>query len=227
MDILYEDNHLIAVNKPFTMPSQGDESKDQSVFDWVKEYIKVTYQKPGNVYAGLLHRLDRPTGGVLLLAKTSKAASRVSKQFQERQVKKTYLAISEKPPLAEEGQLEHYMRKIGGKNIMKTFNKEVAHSKKAILSYRSLQVVNNCALIEIYPHTGRRHQIRAQLASIGCTIKGDVKYGKTNFNPDKSICLFASQLSLTHPTLKKELLIQAPYPKGLYWDDFHSPIVSG
>ena len=222
MEILYEDNHLISIVKPFCTPSQGDNTGDESVFDQVKEYIRTTYAKPGNVYVGLLHRLDRPTGGIMLLAKTSKAAARMSKQFQERKVKKVYWALTERVPEPQTGELIHHLRKIGGKNIMRAFPKPVAHSKEAKLSYSVLQTRSSKALVEIHPLTGRRHQIRVQLASIGCVIVGDVKYGKTAFNPDKSICLFARSLSFMHPVQKKEITLTATPPSTGAWATFTS-----
>ena len=202
------------------MPSQGDESGDESVFDWVKAYIKDTYQKPGNVYVGLLHRLDRPTGGVLALAKTSKAAERISKQFQQRKVEKVYVAITEQTPSPRSDELVHYLKKLAGKNIMRAYRKEIHASKVARLSYQVLQTKGERALVEIHPETGRRHQIRVQLASIGCVIKGDVKYGKSTFNPDKSICLLAKKLTLEHPTLKKMMTFEAPMPETGIWKEF-------
>ena len=220
MEVIYEDNHLIAVNKPFGMPSQGDITGDLSVFDQVKEYIKVTYNKPGNVYTALLHRLDRPTGGILLLAKTSKAAARVSDMFQKRQVDKTYYAITEKIPSPRAGSLQHYLKKLPGKNIMRAYLKPVHASKEAILEYSVLKTSGQQALVEIHPKTGRRHQIRVQLSAIGCTIKGDVKYGKTNFNPDKSIALLAGKLTLIHPVTKKPIRLEIPLPNNPVWRNF-------
>ncbi|MCI4667849.1 MAG: RluA family pseudouridine synthase [Bacteroidia bacterium] len=220
MQILYEDNHIIAVNKPFGMPSQGDESGDESVFDWVKEYIRVKYNKPGNVYLGLIHRLDRPTGGVLILAKTSKAAARLSKQFQARQTQKLYWAITENIPSTPHGELKHFLKKLQGKNIMRAYNKEVHASKAAHLEYRVLKTSGKRALLEVKLHTGRRHQIRVQLASIGCVIRGDVKYGKSSFNFDKSICLLARELSVEHPTKKEMLTFVAELPKNELWSEF-------
>lgn len=219
-DILYEDNHLIVVNKPFGMPSQGDASGDLNVFDWVKEYIKDTYNKPGNVYAALLHRLDRPTGGVLALAKTSKAAARVSKEFQARKVHKTYYAITERVPESPSGTLEHYMRRLNGKNIMRAYDKQVHSSKHARLHYRVLKEKGGRALIEVKPETGRKHQIRVQLSTMKCTIVGDVKYGKTDFNPDKSICLLAGKLSFQHPVKKSPMEFVAPWPETTPWNEF-------
>ncbi|MEM9718369.1 MAG: RluA family pseudouridine synthase [Bacteroidota bacterium] len=222
MEILYEDNHLISIVKPFCIPSQGDNTGDKSIFDLVKAYIRTKYAKPGNVYVGLLHRLDRPVGGVMLLAKTSKAAARMSKQFQDREVQKIYCAVTERIPTTANGELHHHLRKIGGKNIMRAFSKPVAHSKEAKLSYSVLQTAGSRALVEIYPQTGRRHQIRVQLANIGCVIVGDVKYGKTSFNPDKSICLFAKSLRFIHPVQKKEIFLSAKLPLSGPWKDFRS-----
>ncbi|MEL6651825.1 MAG: RluA family pseudouridine synthase [Bacteroidota bacterium] len=216
-EIIFEDNHLLAVNKPFGMLSQGDNTQDLSVFDWGKEYIRITYQKPGNVYLALLHRLDRPTGGLLLLAKTSKAAARVSKQFQERKVQKVYLALTENVPDPPTGSLQHHLKKLPDKNIMRAYRKSVHASKPASLDYRVLRSAKGKAIVEVRPKTGRRHQIRVQLASIGCTIRGDVKYGKTDFNPDKSICLFAHKLELLHPVKKEPLLLEAPMPDLDWW----------
>lgn len=220
MQILYEDNHLIAVNKPFGMPTQGDESGDESVFDWVKEYIRVTYNKPGNVYLGLIHRLDRPAGGALVLAKTSKAAARLSKQFQERQTQKIYWAVTENIPPQPHGELKHYLKKLQGKNIMRAYNKEVHASKLAHLEYRVLKTAGKRSLLEVKLHTGRRHQIRVQLASMGAVIRGDVKYGKSTFNFDKSICLLARELTVDHPTKKEPLTFTAPIPNNELWQDF-------
>ena len=220
MDILFEDNHLIAVNKPFGMLSQGDDTGDQSAFEWVKEYIRVTYQKPGNVYLALLHRLDRPAGGILLMAKTSKAAARVSKDFQQRNLHKQYLAITERPPQPPQGSLTHYLKRVKDKNIMRTYAHAVPDSKVAKLDYAARQTRGARALVEVTLHTGRRHQIRVQLGAIGCPILGDVKYGKTDFLPDKSIALLSWRLELTHPVRKTPLRIEAPLPQVHAWQGF-------
>lgn len=225
MDILYEDNHLIAVNKPFGVLSQGDNTGDQSVVDWVTEYIRVTYQKPGNVYVALLHRLDRPAGGVLLLAKTSKAAARVSKQFQQKEPDKRYLAITERIPDPANSSLEHHVKKMPDKNIMRVYRKPIHASKPARLDYQVLATQGGKALVGVQLHTGRRHQIRAQLGSIGCPIVGDVKYGKTDFLPDQSIALLAYQLTLTHPVKKTTVTITAPLPRQAPWHLFPQPPV--
>jgi 23S rRNA pseudouridine1911/1915/1917 synthase len=219
--ILYEDNHLLAVNKPFCMPSQGDETGDLCVFDWAKEYIRVKYAKPGNVYVALLHRLDRPTGGVLLLAKTSKAAERVSKFFQKQEPKKIYYAITESIPAQNSGDLRHYLKKMADKNIVRAYQKEMDEAKLAILSYQLVNVKGKRALLKVMPLTGRQHQIRVQLNSIGCAIVGDLKYGASAPNEDKSICLFAQSLTIPHPVKKEEMLtIEAPLPTGGPWADF-------
>lgn len=220
VEILYEDNHLLVVNKPFCMASQGDETGDESVYDWAREYIRVTYQKQGNVYLGLIHRLDRPAGGILVLGKTSKAASRLSKQFQSREVKKIYYALVERAPDQPHGELRHNLKKLPGRNIMRAYDKAVHGSKPAHLDYRLVTRQGSRALLEVRLHTGRRHQIRVQLASMGCTIKGDVKYGKTEFNADKSICLLARRITFEHPVQKKPLTIEIPVPEGPEWRPF-------
>ncbi|RMG29027.1 MAG: RluA family pseudouridine synthase [Bacteroidetes bacterium] len=220
--IIYEDNHLLVVNKPFGMPAQADISGDESVFDWGREYLKNTYNKPGNAYLALPHRLDRPTGGIMLLGKTSKAAARLSKQFQQRQIQKVYYAITESVPAVETGTLVHYLKKLPGKNIMRAYHKAVHGSKPAELHYRLVATSGNKALLEVHPHTGRRHQIRVQLASMGCVIQGDVKYGKTSFNFDKSIALFAKKIGLIHPTQKVAVTYEAPWPQNEIWQIFQS-----
>lgn len=219
-EIVFEDNHLLIVNKPFGMPSQGDSSGDLCVFDWAKEYIRETYNKPGNVYVALLHRLDRPTGGLIALAKTSKAASRMSSAFQNREVVKTYFAITERAPEVEADRLTHYVKKLPDKNIMRAYIKEVHGTKKAVLTYEVVQKQGQRALIKVNPLTGRRHQIRVQLASLKSTIVGDVKYGKTDFNPDKSIALFAQKLAFIHPVKKEPMEVVAPWPKTPWWQEF-------
>ena len=207
------------------MPSQGDETGDFNVFDWAKMYLKEKYAKPGNIYVGLLHRLDRPTGGILLLAKTSKAAGRLSQDFQENKVQKTYWAITEKVPDVAEGLLEHYLAKLPDKNIVKAYNKPVYGAKSAILTYKILHIVGTQALLEIQPKTGRQHQIRVQLASIGCTICGDAKYGKSPFLPDKSIALLAQKVSFKHPTKEEQVTLTLELPDSPIWEKFHLPLI--
>jgi 23S rRNA pseudouridine1911/1915/1917 synthase len=207
--ILYEDSHILILDKPSGMPSQDDITQDLSVLGWGKNYIKEKYKKQGNVYLALLHRLDRPVGGVLLLAKTSKAAARLSKQFQEGAIVKEYIAVTEKIPIAKDGVLVHYLKKISGKNIVRAYQKHVAHSQEARLYYKVLTTLENKAILKVLPYTGRQHQIRVQLANIGCTICGDVKYGKTNFLPDLSILLLSHRVQFAHPISGKAIKIES------------------
>ncbi len=223
MHILYEDNHLLAVVKPFGMPSQGDETGDLSILDAGKLYLKEKYNKPGEVYLALLHRLDRPVGGVMVFAKTSKAAARLSAQFRDREINKEYLAITEQVPAEAEGKLLHYLRKLPDKNIVRAYIKPVHQSQEARLSYRVLSTQGSRALVTVSLETGRRHQIRVQMAAIGCTIVGDVKYGKSDFLPDKSIALFAWKLTVTHPITKEALTWNAPWPDTSPWRSFTAP----
>ncbi|MBX7241841.1 MAG: RluA family pseudouridine synthase [Bacteroidia bacterium] len=221
-EILFEDNHLIAINKPFGMPSQGDDSGDLCAFDWVKSYLKEKYQKPGNVYTGLLHRIDRPTGGILLLAKTSKAAARLSDDFQKNNIRKTYYCITENPPPEEKGHLFHYLAKLPDKNIVKAYSKPVYGAKPAELNYEILTKAGSHTLVKVHPITGRQHQIRVQMASVGSVICGDVKYGKTRFLEDQCIALFAKELEFTHPVTKSRMVLSAPLPSVHIWVPFHS-----
>ena len=223
LEVVYEDNHLLVVNKPFGMLSQGDPSGDTCVFEEAKTYIKTTYHKPGNVYIGLVHRLDRPVGGLMVLAKTSKAAARLSRMFQEKQVAKIYHAITERIPSPSQGTLIHYMKRaVKGKNIQRAFDKPLHGTKKAILEYKLLKKNEHRALLEVYPVTGRQHQIRVQLSRIGCTIMGDVKYGKSAFNFDQSIALMAVELSFQHPVRNQPVTFRVPYPNNEIWEPFHS-----
>ncbi|MCS7075031.1 MAG: RNA pseudouridine synthase, partial [Bacteroidia bacterium] len=201
--ILYEDNHLIAVCKPPGMPSQQDVSEDFSLVQWVEDYLRTNYQKPGNVYVALLHRIDRPVGGVIVFAKTSKAAGRMSNLIQNREFHKTYLAVTESIPYETSGTLEHHLIKLEGKNVMKAFKKPKNGSLYACLNYQVLQTHEQRALIEVHPITGRQHQIRVQLAAISCPIVGDAKYARnSNFLPDQSIALWSWKLSFVHPVSK-------------------------
>lgn len=228
LEILFEDNHLIAVNKPFGVLSQSDEQGSESLFDEVKEYIRTTYNKLGNVYLALLHRIDRPVGGVIIFAKTSKAAARMSELFRERKIQKTYFAITEGVPEPLQGQLVHWLIKEKDKNVVKAKNKPQAHAQEAVLNYEVVKVWNGRALVKVEPLTGRPHQIRAQLAKIGCPIVGDIKYagGKTQALSDQSICLFSKQLTFIHPIQKAKenpqpIIIQAPFPtQHILWKNF-------
>lgn len=219
--VLYEDNHLLAVDKPHGMPSQGDASRDVSVVDWTANYLKVKYEKPGNVFVGLLHRLDRPVGGVMLLARTSKAAARMTKQFQERKLTKKYYAIVVRSPKRKEGHLQHFVGQLPGKNIVRAYGKAGEGRKKAELKYTMVGSRGGYALLEVELMTGRKHQIRVQLAAMGCGIVGDVKYANTDFLPDKSIALRAREMVFTHPVRKEDTIrIVAPVPETYPWRMF-------
>ncbi len=220
LKILYEDNHLIAVNKPFGVLSQSDEKGTTSIFEEVIDYLRITYQKTGNVYLALLHRIDRPVGGLIIFAKTSKAAARMSELFRERKIQKIYYAITENIPTEMKGRLVHWLTKQSHKNIVKASNKPSKNAQEAVLDYEVIKVINNRALLKVQPLTGRPHQIRVQLAKIGCPIVGDVKYGKTHFTPDQSILLFSKKLEFIHPVKKEKIVIEAPFPKGQIWDLF-------
>ncbi len=219
-DILYEDNHLIAINKMAGIPSQGDESGDTSCFEMVKNYIREKYNKPGEIYLGLLHRIDRPVSGVLLMGKTSKATSRMNKLFLDREITKIYHATIELLPEKHDGTLVHYLIKDQDANKSKAYNKEVKYSKKAELSYSLLGHLGRSSLLEIKPKTGRHHQIRVQLAKLNMHIIGDVKYGASKGNSDRSICLHAQSLEFIHPVKKEKITIKAPYPQTQAWEIF-------
>jgi 23S rRNA pseudouridine1911/1915/1917 synthase len=213
LQVLYEDNHLLAVNKPAGILVQGDASGDTSLMDLTREYIRNKYRKPGNVFVGLLHRLDRPVSGVVLFARTSKAASRISEQLRSRTVQKMYWALVHgrvKPP---SGSLISYLLK--GVTKVSLVGEEEASAQKALLSYRTLRNMKGKSLLEIQLHTGRKHQIRAQLAGLGYPIEGDVKYGAPYGLQDKSIRLMARSLTVKHPTRDKTITIEAPPPDWL------------
>lgn len=218
LQVLYEDNHLIIVNKRPGDIVQGDKTGDVPLSEVVKEYIKVKYNKPGNVYLGVVHRLDRPTSGIVLFARTSKALPRLNQLFKDKEAKKTYLAIVKNMPPRQEDTLTHYLKRNTKQNKSIAHIKEVPESKKAILHYRILKNLDNYYLLEIDLETGRHHQIRSQLSSIGCAIKGDLKYGFDRSNKDASISLHARKLSFTHPVSKEEIEVIAPPPKDPVWD---------
>ncbi|MEA1896235.1 MAG: RluA family pseudouridine synthase [Bacteroidota bacterium] len=220
MNILYEDNHLIALNKSVSDLVQGDKTGDKSLDVKTKEYLKNLYKKPGNVFLGVIHRLDRPVSGVVVFARTSKALSRMNKLFQEKKVQKKYWAIvSDKPPIEEE-RLDHFL--VRKPNLNKSFAYSTAKkgSKEASLSYRLMGRTKNYFFLEIDLHTGRHHQIRCQLAKIGCPIKGDLKYGSGRSNPGGGISLHAREIEFIHPVLKEELKIIADPPKDVLWNEF-------
>ncbi len=221
MQVIYEDNHLIAVNKACGEIVQGDKTGDETLIDKVKDYIKKKYNKPGDVYLGSPHRIDRPTSGVVLFAKTSKALTRLSEMFQDKDaIKKIYWAVVDNLPRPEEGTLEHYLWKDEGKNKSFASVSPRAGTKQGRLTYRHKASLNRFHLLEVELHTGRHHQIRVQLAKIGCHIKGDLKYGAARSNPDGGIHLHARSLEFIHPVKKEPLKIVAIPPKGdPIWDE--------
>ena len=218
LQVLYEDNHVLAINKRAGDIVQGDKTGDKPLSDVVKEYIKVKYNKPGNVYLGVVHRLDRPTTGIVLFSKTSKALPRLNRQFAEKKNKKTYWALVKNKPPKFQDKLVHWLKKNSKTNKSTAYKKEVEGSKKAILHYNIIKALNNYFLLAINLETGRHHQIRCQLASIGCPIKGDLKYGFDRSNKDGSISLHARQLEFVHPVKKEEVLIIAPLPDDTIWN---------
>lgn len=218
--ILYEDNHLIAVNKPAGVLSQGDKTGDIVLADIVKEYLVKKYNKPGEAFLGLIHRLDRPVSGVVLLAKTSKALSRMNELFKTRAVQKTYWAIVEQKPAIEKATLVHWLKKNEAKNMSFASKTESKDALKCELEYEYIDSSDKYHLLEVNPHTGRHHQIRVQLSTIGCKIKGDLKYGAKRSNPDASISLHARKLTFIHPVSKEPVAIVAPVPEEVVWKFF-------
>ncbi|WP_405414404.1 RluA family pseudouridine synthase [Maribacter sp. Asnod1-A12] len=218
LQILFEDNHLIVVNKRPGDIVQGDKTGDQPLSETVKAFIKKKYNKPGNVYLGVVHRLDRPTSGIVVFAKTSKALPRLNKMFAEKDAKKTYWAVVKNSPNEAEKRLVHWMKRNTKQNKSYANIKEVPDSKKAILTYRILKKLDRYFLLEVDLETGRHHQIRSQLTSIGSPIKGDLKYGFNRSNPDGSIHLHARKLRFTHPVKKEPLTIIAPPPNDPIWN---------
>ena len=216
LEVLYEDNHIIAVNKKSGDIVQGDKTGDAPLSDFVKAYIKKKYNKPGEVFLGTIHRLDRPTSGIVLYARTSKALSRMNEQFREKQVQKTYWAVVDNSPPNTSGTLENYLQKNQKQN--KSYITKNESGKHAVLDYKLLKKLDNFFHLEIRPKTGRHHQIRVQLAHIGSIIKGDLKYGAKRSNKDASIHLLAQKLEFIHPVTKENITITAPAPKESIWD---------
>lgn len=214
LNILYLDNHLIAVCKPAGMLTQADDSGEISLMDKVRDWIKKEYKKPGNVFLGLVHRLDRPVSGVVMFGRTSKGASRISEQFRQKTTKKVYRALVEGTPKPQQARLKHYLRKE--KSLKSTvFPRLTTDAKEALLDYEVLETFANTSLIEIHLHTGRFHQIRAQLSFIGHPIIGDKKYGASSMLPKGRIALHAQRILFNHPTSKEEVIIEAPWPSDL------------
>ncbi|MDR2843366.1 MAG: RNA pseudouridine synthase [Candidatus Symbiothrix sp.] len=214
MKVLYEDNHIIAVNKTGSEIVQGDKTGDSPLSETVKQWLKAKYNKPGNVFIGVTHRLDRPVSGLVLFAKTSKALIRLNKMFRDGEVEKTYWAIVKNRPPQEAGELIHYLVRNEKQNKSYACDTEKPDSKKAVLSYKVLAHSEHYYLLEIDLKTGRHHQIRCQLAQIACPIKGDLKYGFDRSNPDGGISLHARKVRLVHPVSKEELLLTAPVPEN-------------
>ncbi|MBE7639291.1 RNA pseudouridine synthase [Salegentibacter sp. BLCTC] len=219
LQVLFEDNHIIVVNKRPGDIVQGDKTGDKPLSEVVKLYLKEKYNKPGNVYLGVVHRLDRPTSGIVLFAKTSKALPRLNKLFQKKEAQKTYWAIVKNAPPKKSDTLVHFLKRNQKQNKSYAHIKEVPDSKKAILEYRIVKKLDNYFLLEIDLHTGRHHQIRSQLSAIGSPIKGDLKYGFNRSNKDASIHLHARELKFIHPVKKEEVHIIAPPPREVLWNN--------
>jgi len=220
MEVLYEDNHIIIVNKSPKEIVQGDKTGDKPLSDMVKDYLKEKYNKPGNVFCGVVHRLDRPTSGVVVFAKTSKALTRLNEMFKKGEVDKTYWAIVKDVPPQNEGVLVHYLIKNEKNNKSTAYDTEKPHTQKAVLHYKLIGRSQKYYLLEVKIETGRHHQIRCQLAKIGLPIKGDLKYGAQRSNPDGSISLHARNISFVHPVSKQIINITAPVPDDPLWKAF-------
>jgi len=217
LQVLYEDNHLIVINKQSGDLVQGDKTGDLPLGEIVKSYIKKKYNKPGNVFLGVVHRLDRPTTGIVVFARTSKALERLNKMLRDKLVHKTYWAVVKNKPLKNQDTLIGYLRKNPKNNKSTSYSTEIDGSKKATLHYKMLKSLNNYHLLEVDLETGRHHQIRCQLSSIGSPIKGDLKYGFDRSNKDGSIHLHAREISFIHPVKKEPILISAPCPDDVIW----------
>ena len=220
MTVVYEDNHIVVVNKTSSEIVQGDKTGDTPLSEMVKQYLKEKYNKPGNVFIGVTHRLDRPVSGLVVFAKTSKALPRLNEMFRNGEVKKTYWAIVKECPKETEGELVHYLVRNEKQNKSYAYDKEVKNSKKAELHYKLIGHSQNYYLLEVDLKTGRHHQIRCQLAKMGCPIKGDLKYGSPRSNPDGSICLHARTVQFVHPVSKEMIRLTAPVPEGNLWNGF-------
>lgn len=221
MKPIYEDNHIIIVNKESGEIVQGDKTGDTPLSELVKAYIKVKYAKPGNVFLGVVHRLDRPVSGLVLFARTSKALPRLNEMFRNGEIHKTYWAITKNCPPADRGLLTNWLVRNEKQNKSFAYDHEVPNSKKAMLEYSVIGRNDNYTLLEVNLMTGRHHQIRCQLAAMGCPIKGDLKYGAQRSNPDGSISLMARRIDFIHPVSKEHICAEAPLPDGGLWQSFH------
>ena len=222
MTVLYEDNHIIIVNKESGEIVQGDKTGDVPLSEIVKDWIKLHHNKPGNVYLGVVHRLDRPVSGVVVFAKTSKALARLNAMFAKHdEVRKTYWALTKKRPAQEEGTLTHWLVRNEKQNKSYAYDNERPNAKKAVLNYKVIGATDRYTLIEVELLTGRHHQIRCQLSKMGCPIKGDLKYGAERSNPDGSISLLARKLEFIHPVSKQMITVEAPLPKDAIWQTFN------
>lgn len=223
---LYEDNHIIIVSKRSGEIVQGDKTGDEPLSETVKQYIKEKYHKPGNVFLGVVHRLDRPVWGLVVFAKTSKALTRLNKMFKDGQVHKTYWAITKNAPPEEEGVLTDWLVRNERQNKSYAHPQKVPNAKKAVLKYRVIAHSDRYHLIEVNLLTGRHHQIRCQLANMGCAIKGDLKYGAPRSNPDGSISLLARRITFVHPVSKENIVVEAPLPPNdKLWEALASAVI--
>ncbi|WP_374165483.1 RluA family pseudouridine synthase [Arcticibacter sp. MXS-1] len=219
-DVLYEDNHLIAINKKGGEIVQVDETGDEPLDEKVKRYLSIKYNKPNGAFLGVVHRLDRPVSGVILFAKTSKALDRVNQMFKSRQMKKTYWAVVRNRPVPESGNLVHWLVKNPQKNVTTAYNHEISNGLRSELNYQLIGQLEGYYLIEVDPITGRPHQIRVQLSTLNCPIVGDNKYGYPRGSLKKTICLHAKRLRFVHPVKKEEVVIEAPLPRDGFWEKF-------
>lgn len=227
MEVVYEDNHIIVVNKQSGEIVQGDKTGDRPLSESVKAYIKERYAKPGSVFLGVVHRLDRPVFGLVVFARTSKALSRLNDMFRNGEVRKTYWAIVKDAPAEPEGRLEHWLVRNEKQNKSYAYAHEVARSKRAILEYRVMAHAERYHLLEVQLLTGRHHQIRCQLAAMGCPIKGDLKYGARRSNPDGSISLLARKIEFVHPVSKEKISLEAPVPTDTLWQALDAEAIRG
>lgn len=218
LDVLFEDNHLIIINKKSGDIIQGDKTGDKPLSEIVKQYIKEKYNKPGNVFLGVVHRLDRPTTGAVVFARTSKALERFNKMLRDKKVNKTYWAVVKNKPKEEKDTLTGFLRKNPKNNKSTSYSSEIEGGKKAVLHYKTIKSLDNYHLLEVDLETGRHHQIRCQLASIGSPIKGDLKYGFDRSNKDASIHLHARKIEFTHPVTNEKILVTAPTPNEVIWN---------